>query len=545
MFDYKQDINDNPYSPYNQGQNDFLPQAPFLNLNMPINESHFNFFYNINNNMQIPSLMPMPVFPDINAQLQNAPKNVNTGIQSYKIFGPLNPLNSTKGEIETIKYNINIIYYEEKMKNNIEYNRNCSFFKDNLEGTFYGINNFELFKYLCYNIQSKMKYYILICPGSCAEKLFDFCALKNINQIYIYIIYCMNRQNYLPLFYKYSRLKYIFTEFEDLHSTIFRSPTISNPSINSSNLIFLRDYNDTYIKLHFEIIRKYSIYKLLKDNDGNKSKFLELVNNKNTYYKNMARELLYEDDETLVYYFKMKTGTNEQNLRKVFNYNHNIKEYISNYTVESFYYEWINKFLREGDLKSFRLLSNHLAKFIYHLKEYRKKNYQSSLSTLYRSMYISKQDLQIYLNSIGKVICYPSFTSTSIEPNLFVPNPKHLEGIQNPVSVKLIIEQNNSQSIIRIKELSKYSNEEEYLFLPFSFFKITNVIIKDELNLIYLTALNSEKPIEEIFLDFMENETDNLDPEGLEMIQLINNGTTLILNPTLKKLIHEQIDFNY
>ena len=133
MFDYKQNINDNPYSPYNQGQNDFLPQAPFLNLNMPINESHFNFFYNINNNMQIPPLMPMPVFPDINAQLQNAPKNVNTGIQSYKIFGPLNPLNSTKGEIETIKYNINIIYYEEKTKNDIEYNRNCSFFKDNLE----------------------------------------------------------------------------------------------------------------------------------------------------------------------------------------------------------------------------------------------------------------------------------------------------------------------------------------------------------------------------------------------------------------------------
>ena len=70
--------------------------------------------------------------------------------------------------------------------------------------------------------------------------------------------------------------------------------------------------------------------------------------------------------------------------------------------------------------------------------------------------------------------------------------------------------------------------------MPFSFFKITNV---DENSYkIYLTALYSEKPLEEMFLEFMENETDNLDLEGLEILQLDNNDK-IILNPDLMKKI--------
>ena len=43
-----------------------------------------------------------------------------------------------------------------------------------------------------------------------------------------------------------------------------------------------------------------------------------------------------------------------------------------------------------------------------------------------------------------------------------------------------------------------------------------------------------EKPIEEMFLEYMEKETDNLDPEGLDMLKLTNDNLTLVLNPKLK-----------
>ena len=274
-----------------------------------------------------------------------------------------------------------------------------------------------------------------------------------------------------------------------------------------------------------------------------KSKFMELIKNKNDYYKNMARELINNDDEVLIKFFK--NIKNEAILKKVFNNSHNIQGYISNYTQECFYYENINKSLREGDYKTFRILSNHLAKFIYHLLEYKKTINQKNNNILYRYMYISKNEFQYYQNSIGRKICYPSFTSTTAKDKGFTPfqNGPNLE------MVKLIIKQNNSQSIISIREISEHKTEEEYLCLPFTFFRIDKVEINKNNNIygnIYLTALNSEKPIEDMYLEFMQNETDNLDPEGLDMLKLANNNrTTLIINPYLKKEVYKKNKYNF
>ena len=46
-----------------------------------------------------------------------------------------------------IKLQLNIIYYDENLKNT-ENNLNTSFFKLNIKGTFYGCHNFQLFKYI-------------------------------------------------------------------------------------------------------------------------------------------------------------------------------------------------------------------------------------------------------------------------------------------------------------------------------------------------------------------------------------------------------------
>ena len=37
-------------------------------------------------------------------------------------------------------------------------------------------------------------------------------------------------------------------------------------------------------------------------------------------------------------------------------------------------------------------------------------------------MYLNTKDIQIYKQSINKVICYPSFTSTSIKKDGYMPN---------------------------------------------------------------------------------------------------------------------------
>ena len=404
----------------------------------------------------------------------------------------------------------------------------------NVKGTFYGCHNFELFKYICNKINNTNKNFILISSGSSAEKIYEVCS--KIKELKIYYIYCLNKNKYIPLKDKYDKLKEVYNNFDNLKNKLF---SLGNQkveeNIKSSNLIYFNDYNRIYIKLHYEIIRKYTLYKLLKSENYNESKFLELVKNKYSYYLDLAKQLLYHDDDDMIDFFKKNTDENEETLKKAFNGNHIIKNYIANYTIEGFYYRNLNKFLREGDFNSFRILSNHISKFIYHLFEYRKQNLQEyNNSKLYRIMTLSEEDFNIYTKSKGKIICYPSFTSTSLIENSFV--PIFVEK-NNYKYVKLIIEQNNSKSVISIRDIAEHKNENEYLFVPFSFFKILDAKkglgTQENPHIIHLMALNSDKPIEEMILDFMQNETDNLDPEGLDMLMLTNNDKTIIINPNL------------
>ena len=555
-------INNNPIlipSIYpNQNLNQNKKKKMVKNLTLP------NFNYNTINSIHTPKI-PIPTININNniptVQNQTKPKEPISYIQCKEIFGNLKPIENylTEGNVMVHnkqipvnelknyiilrkKFGINIINYDTNLTSK-ENNRYCSYFKLQLEGAFYGINNFNLFIYICHKIQQNKRNFILITSGSSAKEVFDYCERNNINNIIFYLIFCGNKAKYENLIQKYTKLKGIFTSFPDLTKFIFSNNALMPKSIRikASNFIFLSDYNSIFIKLHFEIARKYSLYKLFKSKNIDKNKFLELIKNKNDYYKSLARELLFNDDETMVKYFKIKTKESEEKLRQVFNGQHNVQNYISNYTVESFYYKYINKVLREGDFNTFRILSNHISKFIYHLYKYKKTNFQNNNSTLYRSMFISQEEYNTYRNSIGKIICYPSFTSTSLHKGW---NP--IPGGQNLILVTLEIQQNNCQSIINIMDLSKHKTEEEYLCLPFTFFKITNVVCKTENNIhtdtIYLTALNSEKPLEEMFLDFLENETDNLDPEGLEMVRLIND-TTMVLNPFIRKKYYKKYQF--
>ena len=519
-----------------------------ININMNANQIKINPFLNNNNNINN-NIQNKIIFKNKNK------KNLNpqTKIECEKIFGPLKPFESKtlngdfiNGQVILTKtFNINIIFYDEGLANSPENNKLCSYFKSLLEGAFYGINNFNLFKYICHKIQQNSKNFILISVGRYAEKIFNYCTQHNINQISIFYIYCFYKEKYMHLKNSFYKLKEIFIRFNDLINAIFFKVNQKTYHIRSSNFIFLNDYNSTFIKLHYEIARKYSLYKLFKSKNYDKTKFLELIKNKFPYYVNMARELLYNDDEAMIKFFKANTKESEESLRKIFNKNHDIKNYIYNYTLESFYYKYINKFLREGDFKSFRILSNHICKFIYHLYEYKKTHVQKSNQMLYRKMYISTEELNIYKNSIGNIFCYPSFTSTSIKRNAYIPLSQGLD----KVFFELWIHQNNSPSIICIKELSKNQNEEEYLCLPFTFFKIINVEEKMEGNIfsriLHLSALNLEKPIEEMILNFIEKEGDNLDPEGLEMLKLDSTGTALILNPYLKYEVYSKCQFNF
>ena len=260
-----------------------------------------------------------------------------------------------------------------------------------------------------------------------------------------------------------------------------------------------------------------------------------MVRNKYPYYLDLTEKLVKNDDRNIIDLFKANTNETEETLRDVFNpLKYTFEDYIHNYTKESFYYKNLNKFLREGNFYCFRILSNHISKFMYWLNKRREIHLRRGNlpSILYRNTCFSPKDFNVYKESVGSVICYPSFTSTSLNHNFVL-----IQTNINYLFIRLIIYPNNSNSIVNIREYSEYPGEEEYLFLPFSFFKIKYIEprfgSREDPHLIHLIALDSEKTIEDIFIDFMENETDNLDPEGLDLFILTNNDTKIILNQQL------------
>ena len=80
-------------------------------------------------------------------------------------------------------------------------------------------------------------------------------------------IYCYWKEKYLPLLNKYTKLKGVYNNFSDLKEKLYSIKGINNGIIKSSNLIYFEDYSKTYIKLHYEIIRKYKLFKILKSNN--------------------------------------------------------------------------------------------------------------------------------------------------------------------------------------------------------------------------------------------------------------------------------------
>ena len=228
---------------------------------------------------------------------------------------------SNKNINEIKKYNLNILYYDEHLRDSEENSDNCSFIEMNTNGTFYGCHNFELFKIVCEKLVKSKKEFILISSGSCAQKIYDYCS--NIKEIREYFIYCFLKEKYMPLMNKYPKLKGVYNSFSELKTKLYAIKEISLNNISSSGLMFFEDYNRIYIKLHYEFIRKYSLYKLLKSKNCNEHDFLQMIEKKFPYFLPVARQLFPNKQETIDFFVK-NADESEKTVREVFECDDNI-----------------------------------------------------------------------------------------------------------------------------------------------------------------------------------------------------------------------------
>ena len=169
-------------------------------------------------------------------------------------------------------------------------------------------------------------------------------------------------------------------------------------------------------------------------------------------------------------------------IKNLFNSQNFIRDVIKFYTSENDFIYIINKVFRNIE-EGIESLSFFIGPIHYLLVKFLNDNslyglYENII--LFRTIYINEFDLNIYQMAKGDIICFPSFTSTSINQN-FEPTFKALEvnNIDNKnenfkliFNMEYIYEPGNISPGINIKNFSQFKNEEEILLFPFTFIDV-------------------------------------------------------------------------
>ena len=366
---------------------------------------------------------------------------------------------------------INIIYHDNnysERKNGID--SDCDLFRQKVNGAFIFSNSRELFANIINHIKNTKGNSIifnLIVNGNNFEEIYDVLynehsEISFINKI---CIFCYRKEKYLPLLsserYR-EKLEGVYTTQNEIIHFIERNSS-ENTKIYESLKITYKHYNNIYYKVHeniskyyenFGIIKKYCYYSIA----------IAFVKD---FYKNEKKDELYKG----LQYFQ----TNKD------------YEIIKIYTKENSekIYSDINSWLNNFNTLAYGKAAYFIGILMFKLNEYgeQRMHNQRITSILYRGIYFDYLNALSYKN-VGEIIYFPAFTSTSnlIEKaeefaklNKTTPEKRKNQG-KFSVIIKIYPHQDEHlwPLCFDIRSISYYNTENEFLFHPFSFFKIRN-----------------------------------------------------------------------
>ena len=163
---------------------------------------------------------------------------------------------------------------------------------------------------------------------------------------------------------------------------------------------------------------------------------------------------------------------------------------IRKYTDTNYFVYILNSTMRNFS-KGLISLSYFIGPFLFALNKYVKenaKNYNFSEDMiLYRNITVSLFDFYLYQMNLNHIICFPTFTSTSLNRREFF-YPQNFNKVHNKLINIIIIfryrhEKDNISPGIIIKDnkasdgryISSSENEKEVILFPFTFARITNI----------------------------------------------------------------------
>jgi hypothetical protein len=306
---------------------------------------------------------------------------------------------------------------------------------------------------------------------------------------------------------KYSKIRGVVNSYD----TSFKktsSSDINASKLISSKFITFDDYSNNYIDLHKKLSEFFDEnYYSQNYNSTHKNKFIDFINS-----------IDISDANNIIYFVnRVNSGT--------------VKEFIEAYTGETKLCYSLNKWLRDCESNQYDDIKYFAGPFSYTLYKFANDNKEQGIyktKTFYRKMTIKLSDYYLYKIFLGELICFPAFTSTSEKDiskyNFPTAIAKDINNLSpNDISVVLIIKykcknSSNPTPCVNATEYSVCKSEREFIFPPFSFFKIEKIEenkgTTDSPNIIYMSTPNKRNLLE---FGLKNNKTIHYDREDNEL----------------------------
>ena len=409
---------------------------------------------------------------------------------------------------------VNLIHYDKNIKNeeNMNYYR---YFSDKVIGSYCPFDDFDMLKLFISKL-NQIPFppsYVLMTSGEEADKILK--EFNNIDYINCFIIFCVEKEKYIQLKSDYKKIILITNDFSDVICCL-KDKKHSKEDLNMDNhlvitpLITYYEYKKGIFPIHRVIAHFFDYY-----NYGLPPQYFR---------------------EALKFFRKTTMETEiKQKIIKIMEklvYSKNFPEKcIKYYTGENLCYVF-NKAMRNFD-KYYVEMAHFIGPFYYGIFEYALKNEKKQLkekTILYRDVTMDRLDLYSYQFSEKDIICFPSFTSTTLKKELnFEPsnnaNKINNDQIEEKGYIKMIIKYDPHGKCqpqgLDVSDESQFSEEKEILLFPFTFLRIDKVEINtgkiDDKHKIFLTIINKGDILE---YGLKENYA----------FKLVENGTKIVLD---------------
>ena len=385
------------------------------------------------------------------------------------------------------RYN-NIIYYDENIGYMGSINEDTDYFERNTPGAFIlcsSIQSLDLIKeeIIRANKKDERITFNIITTGSTFEKIMVYLEQnKDFKKCIINAcIYCLNLNKYEPLKKKYNILHddIYNRQFEVVNFIKMFSAEEIKP-FPLTKLITYDDYIEKYKDRHFKISQFYgNLTKETYEKYYEKMKHLIEKESKNKELKKKDQNILFKA------FLSFDITKDLKELDKLI---------IREYTKNTFYGD-LNKWLMNSKFNFYEPVAYFTARLMYSLNTYAVENkiHPKKEKIFHRGVQFPYSNLLPYKRAKGKVICLSSFTSTSEDENFaknFSGRNESREIYKTNLKFSVIFKITNKykdnwiSSGIDIHKVSKYKNEKESLFQPFTFYYVRDV----EINIDSFTA---------------------------------------------------------